>query len=580
MRHNKRQRWIRGIALVGLVAAAPLLAQSFSEDEFRWGSRPYTPNPPNAIRVQTRIVQVPVVVRDSDGKSVGGLKKDDFQLFDNGHQVEIASFNVENANAQPSRAASPAPTVSAIELTTPPVAPPVPAPPPSRYIALFFDDISMRVFDVVMARKAAESFVQTSLRPGDKIGIFTTSTYVSLNFTDNVPKLLETLGQLTTQRKKANGMGATCELMNPYQASLIVQTYDVHSDALDLALAEHCGDVHNVIAAAQNMLGESEQITHQTLGILNDVIHYLGRMPGHKMLVLASAGFLNQTLADKQDKVIDAALNANVIINSLDAKGLVAEVPGIDEDGRPLPFSPLNGRIIALYNEFASENREYQNDPLAVIAEGTGGRFFHNRNDLDVGLREMATAPDVSYVLTFSPVNLKINGAAHSLKVKLPNTHGLKVEARRGYIAPSPRPTDTEKKQSRLDAAVLATDSPTSLPTIVTTSPGISGAGKPILKIAIHVDVSKLPFQTQGDRRVERLVFVTALFDEQNRFLTGVQGVMDLRLKSETLATVSTKGVDARLSLQAPQGNYRLRQVVEEVAGGRITATSRPVEIH
>ena len=438
----------------------------------------------------------------------------------------------------------------------------------------------MRVFDVVMARKAAESFVKTSLKPGDKIGIFTTSTYVSLNFTDNVPKLLETLGQLTTQRKKANGMGATCEWMNPYQASLIVQTYDVPSDALSLAMAEHCGDVHDVIAAAQNMLGESEQITHQTLGILNDVIHYLGRMPGHKMLVLASAGFLNQTLADKQDKVIDAALNANVIINSLDAKGLVAQAPGIDEDGRPVPIDPRNPRMLVLYDEFASANREYQNDPLAVIAEGTGGRFYHNRNDLDVGLREMATAPDVSYVLTFSPVNLKANGAAHSLKVKLPNSHGLKIEARHGYIAPNPRPTDTEKKQGKLDAAVLAVDSPTSLPAIVTTSPGISSAGNPILKIAIHVDVSKMPFQTQGDRKVERLVFVTALFDEQNRFLTGVQGVMDLRLKSETLAMVSSKGVDAKLSLQAPPGNYRLRQVVEEVGDGRITATSRLVQIH
>jgi VWFA-related protein len=575
-----RHRWISAIVLVGVVAAAPLLAQSFSEDEFRWGSRPYTPNPPNAIRVQTRIVQVPVVVRDADGKSVGGLKKDDFQLFDNGHQVEIASFTVENANAQPARAASPAPTVNAVELSTPPIAPPAPAPPPpSRYIALFFDDISMRVFDVVMARKAAESFVKTSLRPGDKIGIFTTSTYVTVNFTDNVPKLLETLGQLVSQRKKAGGMGATCEWMNPYQASLIVQTYDVPSDALNLAMAEHCGDVHDVIAAAQNMLGESEQIAHQTLGILNDVIHYLGRMPGHRMLVLASSGFLNQTLADKQDKVIDAALDASVIINSIDAKGLVAEVPLIDEDGRPVPINPRNLRMIELYNEFRSANREYQNDPLALIAEGTGGRFYHNRNDLDVGLREMASAPDVSYVLTFSPVNLKVNGAAHSLKVKLSNARGLKVEARHGYIAPSPRPTDTEKKQSKLDSAVLAMDTPSAIPTQVSAAPGVSNGGKTILKITFHVDVSKLPFQTQGDRKVERLIFVTALFDEQNHFLTGVQGVMDLRLKSETLATVSSKGVDAKLSLQAPPGNYRLRQVVEEVANGRITATSRPVEI-
>ena len=366
--------------------------------------------------------------------------------------------------------------------------------------------------------------------------------------------------------------------MNPYQAYLITQFYLVHSDALDLALnTPGCGDVHDILTLAQNMMGLSEQFARDTLGIISDVIRYLGRMPGHRMLVLASSGFLTQTLADKQDKVINEAVKANVIINSLDAKGLVAEVPNVDEDGRPLG---LRDKWVALHDHLASQNREYQNDPLALLAEGTGWRFYHNRNDLDVGLREMAAAPDVSYVLTFSPVDLKVNGAMHTLKVKLPNSHGMTIQARRGYLAPSPRPTDSEKKQRKFDRAILAADNPAALPAQVTTAPGISGTGKPILKIMIHVDVSKLPFQTQGDRKVERLIFVTALFDSQNHFLTGVQGVMDLRLKSETMATISSAGLDAKLSLQAPPGNYRLRQVVEEVADGRIAAISRPVEIH
>jgi hypothetical protein len=366
--------------------------------------------------------------------------------------------------------------------------------------------------------------------------------------------------------------------MNPYQAYEIVQFWSAQSDALALALAEHCGGPKDVMTAAQNMLGQAEQFAQDTLGIITDVIRYLGKMPGHRMMVLASSGFLTQTLTGKQDKVIEAALNANVIINSLDAKGLVAEVPNVDEDGRPLGLPP--GRMIGLYGEFASANREYQNDPLAILAEGTGGRFYHNRNDLDVGLREMATAPDVTYILTFSPVGLKVNGAEHSLKVKLTNPHGMNIQARRAYMAPSPNPTDSEKKQHRLDSAVLATESSEALPAQLTTEVGTSVTGEPILKVAIHVDANKLPYQTEGDRKVERLIFITALFDEQNHFLTGVQGVMDLRLKNETLASISGTGLEAKLSLQAPRGNYRLRQVVEEVGDGRISAISRAVAIH
>jgi hypothetical protein len=55
---------------------------------------------------------------------------------------------------------------------------------------------------------------------------------------------------------------------------------------------------------------------------------------------------------------------------------------------------------------------------------------------------------------------------------------------------------------------------------------------------------------------------------------------MDLSLKDSTLTQISSQGVDAKLSLQAPPGNYRLRQVVEEIATGRVTAISRPIVIH
>jgi len=553
-----------------------LASQGISEDEIRWGSRPYVPPSANAIRVQTSVVQVPVVVRDSKGKAVSGLKQSDFQLFDDGHPVQIASFAVENSASAPVRAPQAPQVVDASLPPAPPVAPMNPPPPPPRYVALFFDDSSMRMFDVVMARKAAESFVKTNLKLGDKIGIFTTSTTVSLDFTDNVPKLLEILQQLLSHRTLASGAGSVCPKMNPYQAWEIVHFYDTHSDALDLALAEGCGSVHDIISEAQNMIGQAEQQSQDTLAIITDVIYYLGRMPGHRMLVLASSGFLTQTLQEKQDKVVNEALNANVIINSLDAKGLVADIPNYDEDGRPMG---LKDKWQAIYDQFKTANREYQNDPLAILADGTGGRFYHNRNDLDVGLKEMATAPDVSYVLSFSPVNLKSNGVSHTLKVKLADSHGMNITARRGYMAPSPNLTNSEKKKLRLDSSVITTDIQTALPAQVTTDVIQSPTGYPTLKVAIHVDANKLPYQTQGDRKVERLIFITALFDEHGRFLTGVQGVMDLRLKPETIAALSTQGLDAKLSVQAAPGNYRLRQVVQEVGDGRIATINRNVQI-
>lgn len=582
---RKRNNNVRKIVPCGVILSASLFilfaaglfqprCQTRSDDEIRFGSRPYVPPSATAIHVQTNAVQVPVVVRDSQGKAVAGLKQSDFQLFDNGHPVQIASFAIEHALPQPVQYVQ-APEV--VEASLPPLVPPVNPPPPTpRYVALFFDDISLRLGDAAAIRKAAESFVKASLKPGDRIGIFTTSTTVQLNFTDDVPRILETLAQLLSRRKVATGGSQACQ-MNPYQASLVLQFYNEHSDALDLAGFEHCGtEIQARINNARNILGQAEQSAQDTLGVMSDVIRYLGRMPGQRVLVLASSGFLTQTLSEKQDTLINQALNANVIINSLDAKGLVADLPGVDEDGHPMD---LPGPWSVIFDQIKSANREVQNDPLAVLAEGTGGHFYHDRNDLDVGLKEMATAPDVSYVLTFYPASLKRNSASHTLKVKLPELRTMNVSARRGYVAPSPNLSDSEKKKGRLDIAALAGDIQNAIPAQVMTDVVRSATGELTLKVSIHIDANKLPFQSQGDRRVERLIFITALFDLQDHFVTGVQGIMDLRLKDETMATVSGQGLDANLSVQAPPGNYRMRQVIQEVSDGRIMAINRAVDM-
>ncbi len=54
---------------------------------------------------------------------------------------------------------------------------------------------------------------------------------------------------------------------------------------------------------------------------------------------------------------------------------------------------------------------------------------------------------------------------------------------------------------------------------------------------------------------------------------------MELRLKDATLKQLSTQGVDAKLSISAPAGTYRVRQVVQEAVGGHISAISRDATI-
>ena len=71
---------------------------------------------------------------------------------------------------------------------------------------------------------------------------------------------------------------------------------------------------------------------------------------------------------------------------------------------------------------------------MEELADGTGGTFIHNSNDLEGGMRTLVSGAEFRYVLAFSVANVKPR-AHHNLKVKV-DRPGLSVQARRGYSAP------------------------------------------------------------------------------------------------------------------------------------------------
>jgi VWFA-related protein len=185
-----------GFAIILIAVLA--CAQTLPDDEIRWGARPYAPTPENAIRVQTNMVEVGVVLRDSHGKTVGGLTQSDFQVFDNGKLQKTTFFSVETAPQSLTIASAPPPADN-------PALPPAPTPKPRpRLIAFYFDDFSMPEGDLAFSRRAADQFVRESLEPGDRIGVFTSSTFVFLDFTDDRSRLLAALGQLVTHQKRSD----------------------------------------------------------------------------------------------------------------------------------------------------------------------------------------------------------------------------------------------------------------------------------------------------------------------------------------------------------------------------------------
>jgi VWFA-related protein len=293
-----------------------------------------------------------------------------------------------------------------------------------------------------------------------------------------------------------------------------------------------------------------EMRSNSTVRQVEFAVRHLREMPGRRTLLVATVGFgpipgpgaLTLVFQEKIEKIIAAASASRVIVNALSTAGVGGGF----------------GR---------------QSDWLVMLSYGTGGRFLHNTNDLVTGYRQL-TQPPAAYVLTFSPDGIKPDGSLHRLKVKLSDQPRLSIDARSGYRAPGGEASSEEKKARRLDEAVMGAEQLTELPLQMKAEPGTGS-----VKVSLHVPVDTMVFRQISGRHVERLLIVTVLFDADNHFLTGVEGVMQLQLKDDTLKHLRRDGLDPFLAIQAPAGAYRLRQVVQDVGSGRIAAADRVVEI-
>ena len=134
----------------------------------------------STFKLRVNLVQVHVVVRGDGDKPVGGLHKEDFQLYDNGKLQTISTFVVENDQSRKERTEAALKTQVNNEENTAQVS----GAAPERFIALTFDDRHLLTSDVAPLTKAADGFID-SISPADRVGIFTTSGVLTQDFTSD-----------------------------------------------------------------------------------------------------------------------------------------------------------------------------------------------------------------------------------------------------------------------------------------------------------------------------------------------------------------------------------------------------------
>ena len=389
-------------------------------------------NVETTIRVDVKFVPVTVVVRDAKGKAVGDVRKEDFELFDNGKPQNVATFAIEKASgaAAKENAGVPGAPFEAADVTA----------VPQRSVAYVFDDINSAFEDIAATREAASRHL-AGLPPGDRAAIFAISGTVAVDFTADRDKLQEALKRL---RPHPIARRPHCPPISTYMADLIVNQNDL--EALGLATRDSLNCTFGGIGQKddKSLEARAEQVARTAaieivsatsmenmslLSTLREIFRRTTAARGSRSIVLISPGFLMTTPDTRQAimEMIDNAQRDEIVVNSLDVRGLYTPVPA--------PNSSHSSNSVAR-SGYDRDEAATRGEIMADLAYSTGGVFFHNNNDLDEGFRRTGDAPEYMYVLGFSPQ--KLDGRFHKLKVTLKTPAKLQIETRKGYYAFKP----------------------------------------------------------------------------------------------------------------------------------------------
>ena len=452
-------------------------------------------------------------------------------------------------------------------------------------MALCFDDLNIDQTALKPAKDAAERFVKSSLAPGDRVVVVTTAQSQDSEFTGDVPKLVEQIAKVTAQPRFSDDSAVQCPRIRPYEAYLIVNHLD--NDVLQAKVAElqACGGrvpraQEQVLYMAQGIWEHALFNSKNTLRAIEGLVGGMAKLRGERMILLTSAGFLTGNLEYDEDLLMAKALAAEVVINTLDAKGLYTVLPGGDaSDSPPVGRIPRGAQTVDPHTvdaHTASKQAQAKDDGMAVLAVGTGGTFYHNSNDLERGFRELGMVPETMYVLGFAPSGVAADGRFHSLKVRLATGKHYSVQARLGYTAPPANAAAPVSPPSRLDRELMASDTITDLPAGFLWE---QRAGPPSVTMVAHLDIGRLHFETRRDRRGQALTLVGVLLDSHGGFVTGKRSELELNFTEATFARLAKTGLSVVMTLEAPPGSYSVRAVAQDALEGKLAAAGETVQI-
>jgi VWFA-related protein len=502
------------------------------------------------------VVIVNVTVLDRNGRPIETLKKDDFQLFEDGKLQKLSAVDLQHLTDQP--------LPPLMETASMPVAEkPKGYNPDSeraafgssmrskyqdrRLMVLLFDFSSMQAAEQIRAKDAAVKFLSTQMTGSDTVAIMTYGTE------------LKTVQDFTSDRDL---LIATVNKFRVGESSENAATADTGADSQDQSGTFVADETEFNILNVDMKLAALEQAART-----------LGQYPEKKALIYISSG-VQKTGVDNQSQLrvtVNTAVRSNVAFYPIDARGLSALVPGGDATQQG---AAGNGLYSGSGQRSLRDNFNNQQETLATLAIDTGGKALLDSNDLTSGIRQVQQDFSTYYVISYVSTNQAQDGKYRRIQIKLAPqlaSLGAKLDYRRGYYGPTTfaRMRDSDK-EAQLSQALLSDNPITDLPMAVEVDYFRLEKNKYFVPISVKIPGSALAFHSKGAKQATELDFIAEVFDARKRPASTVRDTIPLKVSVDTAGQVVRKNLQYDTGVTLTPGDYKLRFVARENGEGKV----------
>ena len=406
---------------------------------------------PPTFRVQIDAVSMDVIVKDDQGRFVPDLKKDEFEIYEDGVKQDISSMTMSHGGR-----------VTNV-LEAPPMAPPegIILPPTRRVVdtsgrvfLFFVDDLHMQFQNSGRVRELFKKIQNTLIHDGDLFGIVSSGpssiaqdmTYDRKRFDEAIKKIAGSGLKPSEIIERGSGSEGPTELR--YNAHVAFSTMEealnnlekVHNRRKALVWVSEGYDFNPFQDSRLGLRDPSSPfLQNQSNTLMNNQDNGDGQTTnnGNNDPLIQqqkqSETFSDSELAYELAEITRAANRANTTIYTIDPRGLVA---GSDIDEQVDP------------TEWSNYVRKSQ-DSMRVLAEETGGVAVVNMNNFDKALQQIDAASSDYYVLGYYSSNPDPTKRRRQVEVKVLRK-GSTVYSRKEYVLkPPPKsaaPVPTQQK--------------------------------------------------------------------------------------------------------------------------------------